>query len=195
MKNMIKTFASLVLFLTFIVPSFARAGEVGKAPATGQASGSPLDMVIASAEKTEAEVLAFLLAVHQHEITAAQLAKKKGLQGGSLALADMILKDHTKAMQDVLKLSQDLRLAPKATEAVKLLGKEVTRHLATLAPLSGHELQKAFIQEAIQDHRTVLKLIDDLLLPSSSQQALIDYLNTARMGVAHHLEVALRTAP
>ena len=71
---------------------------------------------------------------------------------------------------------------------------ESKKNLAALGKLSGHELDKAYVQQEVTAHQAVLDTIDKSLLPNVSNGELKDLLEKTRPGIAARLELARHLA-
>jgi putative membrane protein len=83
-----------------------------------------------------------------------------------------------------------LKVTPEENDTSKSLtqGGETTR--ARLKGLSGAEFDKAYVDNEVTYHQTVLDAIDKTLIPSASNAELKGLLNKVRPNIAAHLEHA-----
>ncbi|SMB79945.1 hypothetical protein SAMN00120144_4369 [Hymenobacter roseosalivarius DSM 11622] len=151
--------------------------------------GSPRRMVPGT-EGTDAEVLAFIIAVDMNEVLAAAQAQTKALEQPAMDYAKMLHKEHGENAVKTMKLGQTINVTPSNTKAVDDLYVKGATQLATLVTLDEKEFGSAYIDAMTKGHNDVLAMIDDKLLPQAKNEALKKHLTDTRAHVATHLEQA-----
>ncbi len=137
---------------------------------------------------TDAEVLAFLIAMDDNVVLAATAAHKKKLGGDTAKLAQSLHEAHGKAQAKTMALGQKLKTTPVDTKAVDNLRVKGAGELASLVPLSGAEFERAYVGAMVKNHIEALKMIDGQLLPTAKDKDLKKHLAKVRDDVAKHLE-------
>jgi putative membrane protein len=140
----------------------------------------------------DAEAIATLSAVNQHEIAAAQLAKNKGVGTEVAEYAAKMDAEHSNNQRQTDQLAASAGVKPAETDKVRALKTKTEGERDKLASLSGKEFEKAYVQAMVKDHTEVLAKIDKELLPAASNAAVKEHLQKTRDHVAHHLEEARR---
>lgn len=161
------------------------------------------------AAPTQAEALALLVAVNEHEIAAAEQAREKQADGEVLEYADMMHSDHTANLEATRELAGTATDAADdaadpatdtgmgeatdpATESPKLADLRASGEatLERLSALDGDEYEQAYIDAMVQDHQKALDMLDNQLIPAAQDQAVREHLTTTREKIAAHLEQA-----
>lgn len=140
------------------------------------------------AEGTDAEVLAFLIAMDDNVVLAATAAHKKALGGDAAKLAQSLHEAHGKAQAKTMALGQAMKTTPVDTQAVDDLRVRGAGELAALVPLDGAEFERAYVAATVATHAEALRVIDGQLLPAAKDKALVKHLGAVRDDVAEHLE-------
>jgi predicted outer membrane protein len=137
---------------------------------------------------TDAEVLAFLIAMDDNVVLAATAAHKKKLGGDVATLAQRLHEAHGKAQAATMALGKAMKTTPVDTRAVDDLRVRGAGELASLVPLSGAEFERAFVGAMVKSHAEALQMIDGQLLPLAQHKKLTKHLTAVRKDVAEHLE-------
>ena len=135
----------------------------------------------------QAEALALLSAINEHEIAAAEQARSKGVDGEVLAYADLMHSEHSK------NLTQTRALDPAAEENSPRVTQQKEKGKAELDALATHEgdaYEKAYIDAMVKGHQEALNMLDTQLIPAAQGDAVRQHLTTTRQHVATHLEKA-----
>jgi len=135
---------------------------------------------------TQADALAMLMAVDEHEIAAADQALGKNVTGAVRDFAQMMKTDHGKNLTDTTKLGGAASTAP----GVKALKDKGDSDLRTLDAQSGKAYEKAYIDAMVKGHTDALAMIDNTLLPAATDTNVRQHFTTTRAAVARHLDKA-----
>jgi putative membrane protein len=135
---------------------------------------------------TQADALAMLMTVDEHEIAAADQALGKNVTGAVRDFAQMMKTDHGKNLTDTTKLGGAASTAP----AVKTLKDKGDADLRALDAQSGKAYEKAYIDAMVKGHTDALAMIDNTLLPAATDPNIRQHFTTTRAAVARHLEKA-----
>lgn len=139
-----------------------------------------------SAGTTQADALAMLMAVNEHEIAAADQALGKNVTGAVRDFAEMMKTDHGKNLADTTRLGGAASTAP----AVDALEKKGEADLRALDAQTGKAYEKAYIDAMVKGHTDALAMIDNTLLPATTDANIRQHFTTTRAAVARHLERA-----
>jgi predicted outer membrane protein len=151
------------------------------APQATAPAGTP-----AAGATSQADALAMLMAVDEHEIAAADQAMGKNVTGKVRDFAQMMKTDHGKNLADTTKLGGAMSTAP----AVDALKKKGENDLHALGAQSGVAYEKAYIDAMVQGHTEALAMIDNTLLPAATDANIRQHFTTTRAAVARHLDRA-----
>lgn len=160
----------------------------------------------AATTPSQPEALALLNAVNDHEVKAAEMAKSKNVTGPVLEYANMMQAEHGKNMQETTALMQNAGGANAGAAAGADAGmaagtagsagadsarvneqrakSEAKR--AQLQGLQGEAFAKAYIDAMVTDHAEALTLIDSMLIPAASDEAVKAHLTKTREHVQKH---------
>ncbi|STX28201.1 Predicted outer membrane protein [Legionella beliardensis] len=138
----------------------------------------------------DGQILAVLVVLNQNEISAADLvSKKKGVNSSVASYAKMLSKEHNKNLKETLKLSRKIG-APVQNDTANSLKQHGENELATLNPLSGAALNKAYIDAMVNDHNAAIQLFDNTLIPNAGNKKLKEHLTSTRKHLVKHLKDA-----
>ena len=157
---------------------------------------------------SQGEALTLLNAVNEHEIKAAEMAKSKNVTGPVLEYANMMQAEHNKNMADTTALLQGAGgTNPAATDTGAAAGAaagmsaggpgvdsaRVTEQKAKaeakraqLQGLEGEAFARAYIDAMVTDHAEALTLLDSMLIPAATDEAVKAHLTTTREHIQKH---------
>ena len=171
-------------------PAIAPESTAPPAPDQGVATNAPeppdASETGAAGSTTQADALALLMTVDEHEIAAADQALGKNVTGPVLNFAQMMKTEHGKNLTETTRLGGAVSTAP----AVDALKKQGEASLRTLAMQSGTAYEKAYLDAMVRGHTDALALIDGTLLPAATDANIRQHFTTTRATVARHLERA-----
>lgn len=159
----------------------ADATMTDPADTNADASMPPADM----AAPSQAEALALLNAVNDHEVKSAQMAKSKNVTGPVLEYANMMQAEHTANMTQTTALLDTHGGVP--TDSDKLAGQKAKAEAkrAQLDGLQGDAFAKGYIDAMVTDHAEALGMLDSML-PAATDDAVRAHLTTTRQHVQQH---------
>ena len=142
----------------------------------------------ASAGNTsQADALALLIVVDEHEIAAADQALMKNVSGPVLAYAQLMKTDHATNLAATTRLGG----AASTASAVTGLHDQGEADLEALAAVpDGAAYEKAYVDSMVRGHAEALALIDDILLPAANADNVRQHFTATRATVSRHLEQA-----
>jgi len=140
-----------------------------------------------AATLSDAQIFGVLAWESRGEINVANLAPTRASDPQVLAFAQMMITDHTQALNRGTALASTYGLTPAASPTSQSLDASAASTVATLTALSGPTFDRAYIQSQVDMHTTVLRLIDEQLLPSATLPQLRSELTTTRAAVVQHL--------
>lgn len=152
-------------------------------------TASPASRSIAS-EGMDGEVMAYLMALDNHEIMAASQALSKNVSEPITTFAQMLQTDHRANMQRTQSTAESINLTSMDTPAVDDFKTKGSSDLAKLDPLSGLEYEKAFMDMMVKGHREALTMIDNQLMSQAKSEPMKAQLQESRKHIAAHLDVA-----
>lgn len=147
-------------------------------------------MPASDAAPTQAEALAVVSAVDEHDIKLAEQAKSKHVDGKVMAFANMMTADHGKNMSDTTALLDKNGGMPADSAMLSGLKSKGEAEMTQLAALSGHEYEHAYMDAMVNGHTEVLAKLDTVLIPAATDAAVKAHLQMTRDAVQKHLDMA-----
>ncbi|HEU0012937.1 MAG TPA: DUF4142 domain-containing protein, partial [Longimicrobium sp.] len=144
----------------------------------------------AAATVTDPQIAAIVVAANAVDSTAGELARQKGTSAQVKEFANRMVTDHAGVNKQAVDLVTRLGVTPEENESSRGLSQGGQQAHARLSGLSGAEFDRAYIENEISYHQTVLDAIDQTLIPSAQNADLKALLQQVRPAVAAHLEHA-----
>ena len=158
---------------------FLGAALSGIAPAWAQ-GGAP----------TDAQIAAIVVTANQVDIDAGRLAERKAHAPEVKAFAKRMVTDHTGVTRAAINLARRLHLTPKSNSTSESLKQGGERNLATLRKLHSEAFDKAYIDNEVSYHKSVIEAMDKVLIPDAQNPKLTALLVKVRPACVDHLEHA-----
>jgi putative membrane protein len=143
-----------------------------------------------TASPNDAQIAAIVVAANQVDIDAGKLAASKSSNKEVKAFAQRMVTDHTGVNKSATELVTRLKVKPEANPTSASLKKGGDDTLKRLKGLKGTEFDKAYIDNEVTYHQTVLDAIDKTLIPSAKNEELKALLVKVRPAFVAHLEHA-----
>ena len=143
-----------------------------------------------AANPNDAQIAAIVVAANTVDIDAGKLAESKTKNKDVRAFAERMVADHSGVNQQAVALVTKLHVTPEENETSKSLTQGGAANRDKLKGLSGSAFDKAYVDNEVSYHQTVLDAIDKTLLPSASNPELKALLGKVRPAIAAHLEHA-----
>lgn len=140
----------------------------------------------AAAAPSQAEALALVNAVNDHEIKAAEMAKSKNVTGPVLEYANMMQAEHGKNMTDTNALLQTAGGAPADSARLNEQKAKSEAKRAQLQGMEGEAFARAYIDAMVTDHAEALTMLDGMLIPAATDEAVRNHLTMTRQHVQQH---------
>jgi putative membrane protein len=143
-------------------------------------------------EKTEsklndANIAAIVVGANKIDISAAQIALGKSINGEIKEFAQRMATDHQAVLDSAVKLVTRLGVTPQNNDLVHALGKQSMEHEAKLKTLSGGAFDKVYIDHEVAYHEAVIGVIKDQLIPNATNGELKDMLVSVVPAFEAHL--------
>jgi putative membrane protein len=143
-----------------------------------------------AAAPNDAQIAAIVVAANTVDVDAGKLAKSKTTNKEVRAFADRMVTDHTGVNKQAVALVQKLHVTPEENDTSKTLKQDGASTLARLKGLSGKAFDKAYVDNEVSYHETVIDALDKTLIPSASNSELKGLLVKVRPAFVEHLEHA-----
>jgi len=147
-------------------------------------------MSVSAQQINDAQIAAVAVAANQVDVDAGKLALTKAKSGEIKKFAQTMVTDHGGAIKAASDLVGKLKVAPQENDTSKSLVKGGQEERAKLSKLSGDAFDKAYIDNEVGYHETVVKALDDTLIPNAQNAELKALLTKVRGVAAAHLDHA-----
>jgi putative membrane protein len=143
-----------------------------------------------TAGPNDAQIAAIVVVANQVDIDAGKLAESKSGNKEVKAFAQRMVADHTGVNKAATELVTKLKVKPEDNPTSNGLKKGGEETLKRLKGLKGAEFDKAYVDNEVTYHQTVLDAVDKTLIPSVKNDELKALLVKVRPAFADHLEHA-----
>lgn len=139
---------------------------------------------------TDANIAAIVLAANNADIENGKLAESKGTSADVKQFAQTMINDHTAVNKQAADLAARLKLTPAENDASRGLTAEADKTRKEIAAKSGADFDKAYMDNEVVYHQSVLDTIDKALLPGVQNAELKSLIEKVRPAISAHLEHA-----
>lgn len=155
---------------------------VAPAPDTARPAAAPAPAI------NDAQIAHIVVTANTVDSAAGQLAKTKGASKAVKDFGQTMVNDHSGVNKQAVALATKLNVTPEDNDTSRQLKSGGDANLAKLQGLSGEAFDKAYIDNEVTYHQTVLDAIDKTLIPNAQNADLKALLVKARPAIAAHLE-------
>ena len=139
---------------------------------------------------SDAQIAAIVVVANQVDIDAGKLAESKSTNKEVKEFAKLMVADHTGVNKAAVALVTKLKVNPEENPTSTSLKKGGEDTLKRLKGLKGAEFDKAYVDNEVTYHQTVLDAVDKTLIPSAKNEELKALLVKVRPAFVAHLEHA-----
>jgi putative membrane protein len=143
-----------------------------------------------AAGPNDAQIAAIVVAANTVDIDAGKQAEKKAHAKDVRAFAKRMVADHSGVNKQAVALVQKLHVTPEENDTSKSLTQGGATMRTKLDGLSGKAYDKAYVDNEVTYHETVLDALDKTLIPNASNAELKALLVKVRPAFVEHLEHA-----
>ena len=118
------------------------------------------------------------------------LAMKKTKNAEVKAFAETMIRDHTAVNNKATALAKKLGMTPEASDTSKSLKSDGEKEMAKLKAMHGAEFDKAYIDNEVAYHESVIGALENVLLPNAKNAELKALLESGKPIFESHLEHA-----
>lgn len=180
--------SKVVLFSLFLLTFFLSSFALDKVD-DANISITTNDQVDNVSIIKDGQILAYIITLNKNEIATANEITKRKVNPLVKEYASKVRTEHSKSLQESLKLGTKIGVSPVETRAVILLTKRGVNEITQLRNLDNPKFQVVFIEDMVKDHEDALKKIDQGLSNVTNPE-LKQHLQLARATVANHLQEA-----
>jgi putative membrane protein len=152
----------------------------------------------AAAPPNDAQIAHIVLTADSVDVDYGNLAVKKTKNAEVKAFAETMIRDHTAVNAKATALAKKLGMTPEASDTSKSLKSDGEKEMAKLKAIDGAEFDKAYIDNEVVYHESVIGALDKVLLPNAKNAELKSLLESGRpifvshLDHAKHLQTSLR---
>ena len=139
---------------------------------------------------TDPQIAAIVVAANTVDIKAGELAQSKTTNPKIKQFADTMVRDHTAVNKAAVELVTKLGVTPEENETSRSLTSSGEQTRERIGGLSGKEFDTAYIDNEVTYHATVIKALDDTLIPNAKNAELKALLIKVRPSFVTHLQHA-----
>lgn len=140
----------------------------------------------AKAKNHDGEIIAYMEAIDNNEISIAKVAKDKKVDADVMKFADMMITQHNENLQQITDLGTKDDIAADETSEVKKFKENGEKDLEKLSKLDDAKFQKAYIKAMIKGHTDAKNMITRFEKQATNAD-LKDYLVKTQKAVEDHL--------
>ena len=144
----------------------------------------------AAQEITDAQIAAIVVAANQVDIDAGALAASRAANAEVKKFGQQMVTDHTGVNKSAVDLVTRLKVTPQENDTSRALKSGGEKNIATLKGLQGAAFDKAYIDNEVTYHASVLDAIDKTLIPNAKNAELKALLVKVRPAFVAHMEHA-----
>lgn len=144
----------------------------------------------AVAGPTDAEIAHIVVTANTIDVEAGELAVEKATNPEVKAYGQKMIAEHTGVNEQATALVQKLGVTPQDNATSQSLKAAADETKTRLEGLSGAEFDKAYIDNEVAFHQTVLDAIDTTLIPNAQNAELKSLIEQVRPAIDGHLKMA-----
>ena len=143
-----------------------------------------------AAGPNDAQIAAIVVTANQVDINAGELAKSKSRNEEVKAFAQRMIADHTGVNKSAVDLVTKLKVKPEENDTSRGLAAGGADTIKRLQGLTGKDFDKAYVDNEVAYHQTVLDALDNTLIPNATNAELKALLVKVRPAFVAHLDHA-----
>jgi putative membrane protein len=143
-----------------------------------------------AAPPNDAQIAQIVLTADTVDVDYGKLAVKKTKNAEVKTFADTMIRDHTAVNDKAAALAKKINLTPEASDTSKSLKSDGDKMLAKLKGMHGAEFDKAYVDNEVTYHTSVIGALNTVLLPNAKNAELKALLESGKPIFESHLEHA-----
>ena len=143
-----------------------------------------------AAPPNDAQIAQIVLTADSVDVDYGTLAVKKTKNAEVKAFAETMIRDHTAVNAQAIALAKKLGMTPEPSDTSKSLKSDGEKEMAKLKAMRGAEFDKAYIDNEVAYHESVIGALDKVLLPNAKNAELKSLLESGRPIFVSHLNHA-----
>jgi len=143
-----------------------------------------------AAAPNDAQIAAIVVAANTVDIDAGKQAESRSKNKDVRAFAKQMVTDHAGVNKQATALVHKLHVTPEENATSNTLRQDGATARSRIGQLSGKDFDKAYVDNEVSYHQTVIDAVDKTLIPSASNAELKALLVKVRPVLEEHLEHA-----
>ena len=143
-----------------------------------------------AAPPNDAQIAQIVLTANTVDVDYGKLAVKTTKNAEVKAFAETMIRDHTAVNEKAAVLAKKINLTPEESATSKSLKADGDKMLAKLKGMSGAEFDKAYVDNEVSYHDSVIGAIEKTLIPNAKNAELKGLLESGMPIFKSHLEHA-----
>jgi putative membrane protein len=165
----------------------SKGSSASESPGASQGSeATPAE----AATLTDGQIANILATVDNGEIEQAQVALTKTSNPQVRDFANMMVNQHTTSKQQATQLSEQTKIIPSPSPQANKLQTNGAQLLEKFNAANPTDFDKLYIEAQIDQHKEVLELLNDKLIPAAKDPQLKQQLSATQNMVQHHIDQA-----
>jgi putative membrane protein len=164
-----------------IIATSAALAAFGTTHAQASAAGLP---------PNDAQIAQIVLTADTVDVDYGKMAANTTSNPEVKAFAETMVRDHSAVNAKATALAKKLGVTPEDSDTSKSLKADGDKMQAKLKAMHGAEFDKAYIDNEVSYHESVIGALDKILLPNAKNAELKNLLETGRPIFVSHLEHA-----
>jgi putative membrane protein len=158
------------------------------AAAAAPASMAPMDTAKpAAAALNDAQIAHIVVTANSIDSATGVMAKQKGTAKSAKDFAQTMIDDHSAVNKQAVALATKLKVTPEDNDVSKSLNSSASTSTSSLQGKSGADFDKAYIDNEVTFHQTVIDALDKSLIPGAQNAELKGLLEKSRPAFVGHL--------
>ena len=180
----------------YVAPGASVGDEAAPADQSGMATQQSTGTTTPSPTliTNDAQIVQIVATLDTGEIQQAQLAQTHARNPRVQAFAEQMIRDHTQSKVKGAELAQQAGVVPEPSDTSRALESKAMQTLQQLQNAAAAAFDPSYMRAQVDQHREVLNLLTDRLIPSARRADVKSQLVTTRSVVQHHLEMAMGLA-
>jgi len=141
----------------------------------------------AAATLNDAQIAHIAVTANSIDSAAGALAKQKGTSKAAKDFAQDMIRDHSAVNKKAVALATKLKVTPEDNDVSKSLKSGADANMSNLQGKSGADFDKAYIDNEVTYHQSVLDALDKTLIPGAQNAELKSLLQSVRPNFEAHL--------
>jgi putative membrane protein len=171
--------ASAVVLLALVLPGSYLSAQSRPVSEGIQAAAEP--------GISDGRALALLAAIHEHEVAIADMLQGRQLSAAVRAYSERLDREHTEQLSVTTGVASKSGISPQQTADVVAYESGMLPARERLEAMPAESFERGYVKATVRGHADLLRALDQDLIPSASDPAVLAHLRATRDIVAAQL--------